>query len=677
MIECQGSMVQGSPQGATPLSGQPLSARPLPTQQARRSRGCAGRATSGFMGLLSAFATLLAGAGAALVTPALATGQVVLATAAAPVQPAPPSASAATGPIGTATAPQAPAATASPASPPSPATAAPTAPALVVRSAAKPFVPPAQETLMAGAIDVKRMAQTVHDLVQIGPRMGGTPSGDRAAAYLAAAFKTAGVAVEVVEDPPHAVHWEDSWSVQLETGGKLATAYPYGFSPSLEPVTAQLVVLPGGLKAPRKSAAAAPPPASAGSAGSAGSAAGTGSAGSAGSSGGTGSAGGAGAGAGTDASGAADDNGRGEPPNSKDQVMVPHPEWRGKVLFVPGNMLGAYAALATGADRPLAILTSAPGDGRRYLDSARLESLPAPPGAQVVNGVALRPIPVFAVSWQDGERLTAAGNGARVHLALRSTVRRGQPRTVVATVPGRDNDHYYLICAHGDSDSGGPGADDNGSGEAVVLELARAYTLLIREGRLAPPRVALRFAIWGSEYASSEAYVAREGKRLGNCLGVLNLDEVGTGAERNALYFESNEIPWNRTLLGTLNQVGADYVGRPGYWPEYTTNPSQGGTDSYAFLPQAFQGELPDDAPHIPATTVYTAAWDQAGHLRQTPGWESPGTPDPANLTIDYSRYYHASGDTPENTTDRKPQAMVSAARALGIALLRLAFPAA
>ncbi len=646
MIECQGNMVQGSP------------------------RGRAGRSTSVLIGVWSAVATLLAGAGAALVTPALATAQVVLATAAAPTQPAPPSASAPAAPVAKASAaPASPAAAAPAAAPPSPATAAPTAPALVVRSAAKPFVPPAQEALMAGAIDVKRMAQTVHDLVQIGPRMGGTPSGDRAAAYLAAAFKTAGVAVEVVEDPPHAVHWEDSWSVQLEPGGKLATAYPYGFSPSLEPVTAQLVVLPGGLKAPRKSAAAAPP-ASAGSAGS------PGNAGSAGSSGGTsaGGAGGAGAAAGTDAA-AADDNGRGEPANSKDQVMVPHPEWRGKVLFVPGNMLGAYAALATGADRPLAILTSAPGDRRRYLDSARLESLPAPPGAQVVNGVAQRPIPVFAVSWQDGERLTAAGNGARVHLALRSTVRRGQPRTVIATVPGRDNDHYYLICAHGDSDSGGPGADDNGSGDAVVLELARAYTLLIREGRLAPPRVALRFAIWGSEYASSEAYVAREGKRLGNCLGVLNLDEVGTGAERNALYFESNEIPWNRTLLGTLNQVGADYVGRPGYWPEYTTNPSQGGTDSYAFLPQAFQGELPDDAPHIPATTVYTAAWDQAGHLRQTPGWESPGTPDPANLTIDYSRYYHASGDTPENTTDRKPQAMVGAARALGIALLRLAFP--
>ena len=110
--------------------------------------------------------------------------------------------------------------------------------------------------------------------------------------------------------------------------------------------------------------------------------------------------------------------------------------------------------------------------------------------------------------------------------------------------------------------------------------------------------------------------LAREGERLRRCLGVVNLDEVGTGAERDAIYFESNEVPWNRELLRTFDRVGADYAGRPGFWPEYTTNPSQGGTDSYAFLPRRYKGELASDL-EIPATTVYTAAWDHAGHLRR------------------------------------------------------------
>jgi hypothetical protein len=465
------------------------------------------------------------------------------------------------------------------------------------------FVPPAAEALVAGEVDQARMQATVRELVRLGPRMGGTPSGDRAAAAIAAAFAGAGLTPETIEDPPHPVHWEDSWTVELMPGGgRLASAWPYGFSASIGPVTAPLAVA-----ADPARLASAPPRA----------------------------------------------------------------DWRGKILYLPGDLVpGAYRRLAAAAGRPLAILTDAPGDGRRYLDAAYIAALPAMPGG------GPRPIPVFSLSYDDGKKVAAAAAApaATVRLALRSTVDAGRPRTVLATLPGRDPDRYYLICAHGDSDSGGPGADDNGSGEAVVLELARVLAGLVRAGRLPAPRAGLRFVVWGSEYASAGAYVAREGARLRRCLGVVNLDEVGTGAERDAIYFESNEVPWNRDLLRTFDRVGADYAGRPGFWPEYTTNPSQGGTDSYAFLPRRYKGVLASGL-QVPATTVYTAAWDHLGRLRQTPGWESPATLDPVHLAIDYSRYYHSSGDTPENTTDRKPEAMVRAARAIGIALLRLAFP--
>jgi hypothetical protein len=484
-------------------------------------------------------------------------------------------------------------------SPATPATTTthPTAAPAVARPA---FTPPADEALLIAAVDTARMAKTVRDLVAIGPRMGGTPSGDRAAAYLAAAFTAGGLTPQVVADPPRPVHWEDGWSVDLEPGGRLASAWPYGFSPSLAPVSAPLVALAAGKPLPKEA-----PPA-----------------------------------------------------------------WRGKIVFLPGELHG-YTRFATSPNRPLAILTDSPGDGKRYLDAALIASLPTAPPGQAPRAVAA-PLPVFGVSYADGQRLDkAAAAGAKVHLALTSTVRSGQPRTVIATVSGRDSAAYYLICAHGDSDSGGPGADDNGSGEAVVVELARVYAKLIHDHQLPQPAVSLRFAVWGSEYASSEAYIAREGALLTRCRGVINMDEVGTGAERNALYFESNEIPWNRALLRTFDRVGADYAGRPGFWAESTTNPSQGGTDSYAFLPRRYQG-VGKVKIEIPATTVYTAAWDHLAHLRQTPGWESAALADPKNLAIDYSRYYHSSGDTPANTTDRKPQAMAWAGRAIGVALLRL-----
>ncbi|HVT59225.1 MAG TPA: M28 family peptidase [Thermoanaerobaculia bacterium] len=450
-----------------------------------------------------------------------------------------------------------------------------------------------RELQLAELVLAQRMQRTVRELVALGPRMGGTPSGDRAAAYLRSAFEELGLAAEVVEDPAAPAHWEDGWSVELLPGGPLQTAYPYGFSPSSGPATAPLLQV-------------------------------------------------------------ADLAAEG-----------PRPEWAGKVLYTPGAVGTAYRRIVASGHLPLAILTSSPNDPHRYRDASRIGALPA---------LAANPIPVFAVSYDDGLRLAAAARGSSVvRVALRSTVRVGRPKTVVATLPGTERQSYYLICAHGDSDSGGPGADDNASGEATVLELARVLTQLRRDGRLGAPRITLRFAVWGAEYASSRAYAARAGDQLRRCLGVINFDETGTGAEREAIYFESNEVPWNRGLLRTLDRVGADYLGKPGFWPEYTTNPSQGGTDSYVFLPPRYQGEL-KSALEVPATTVYTAAWDHLATLRQTPGWETRGTPDPSQLEIDYSRYYHSSGDTPQNTTDRKPQAMVRAARAVGIALLRLAF---
>ena len=58
--------------------------------------------------------------------------------------------------------------------------------------------------------------------------------------------------------------------------------------------------------------------------------------------------------------------------------------------------------------------------------------------------------------------------------------------------------------------------------------------------------------------------------------------------------------------------------------------------------------------------------------MTQTPGWASACWPDNTPLEIDYSRYYHSSGDIPEWTTEREPWRMAWAATAGGAALLRL-----
>lgn len=432
----------------------------------------------------------------------------------------------------------------------------------------------AAEDRFAADVSSDRLRQTVRDLVALGPRMGGTPSGDRAADHLEKLFRGFGLATRIERDPTLLAHWEEDWAVEIApAGGRLESAWPYGFSPRVETATGELVAV-------------------------------------------------------------------------KD-LNTPDPSWAGRVVYTPGSIGRTYDAVAQSPHRPLAILTSAPNDPKKYIDWSRIGSLPA----RETN-----PIPVFALSYLDGRTVEAAAGRASVRVRLRSATRLASPATVVAELGGRDPTKYYLVTAHGDSDAGGPGADDNASGVATVVEIARDLALLMRSGAFQPAH-SVRFAVWGTEYHSAKAYIEREGAQLAGCLGVINFDETGTGAEREALYVESNEVPWNAGLIGTLKAVGGDYLNQAGFWPEFYTNASQGGTDSYAFLPKEYKGTGYTTL-KIPATTVYTAAWDALGQA--------------GDVTIDYSAYYHSSGDTPENTTEREPQNMVRAVKAVGIALLRL-----
>jgi len=315
----------------------------------------------------------------------------------------------------------------------------------------------------------------------------------------------------------------------------------------------------------------------------------------------------------------------------------------------------------------IAILSFAPGDSTMYPNWALITPLPASTQNE---------IPLYNVSFRTGSTLQKEmAGGTRVRLVLSASTRTtmGTPKTVIGRLRGT-GDGRYIVCAHGDSDSGGPGADDNASGVAGVLEVARGLARLIRTGVVQRPTKTIEFVIWGSEYSSAGHFVKTEADRLGSIKGVLNYDQIGTGETRNCLYFESNDIPHNAPLLTVLNEVGEDYAGKRGFWQEATTNPSQGGTDSYVFLPD-YLARLDVPEVLIPSVTIYTAAWNRLRRIPQTEGWHSKawkGPPD--TVLIDFSRYYHSSLDIPSVTTEREPFNMVWATKAVGIALLRMAW---
>jgi Zn-dependent M28 family amino/carboxypeptidase len=103
-------------------------------------------------------------------------------------------------------------------------------------------------------------------------------------------------------------------------------------------------------------------------------------------------------------------------------------------------------------------------------------------------------------------------------------------REQVANVIAGDPDHrgYYILGAHFDTVAGSPGADDNASGVAVLLETAR----LVKDLTPARPWAFIGFTVeeppvFHTPYMGSNVY-ARQAKKDGHrILGMLCLESVG------------------------------------------------------------------------------------------------------------------------------------------------------
>jgi Zn-dependent M28 family amino/carboxypeptidase len=137
-------------------------------------------------------------------------------------------------------------------------------------------------------------------------------------------------------------------------------------------------------------------------------------------------------------------------------------------------------------------------------------------------------IPVLMISSALGSELarSARAGTVRVRISLSVVSKPARAANVIADLPGR-NSGVVLLGGHLDSVANGPGINDNGSGSALVLELARqARRLGVR------PAQGLRFAFWGAEelgLVGSSAYVAGlNGSQRRQLSAVLNFDMVGS-----------------------------------------------------------------------------------------------------------------------------------------------------
>ncbi|MFC1785206.1 M28 family metallopeptidase [Candidatus Neomarinimicrobiota bacterium] len=134
-------------------------------------------------------------------------------------------------------------------------------------------------------------------------------------------------------------------------------------------------------------------------------------------------------------------------------------------------------------------------------------------------------------------------------------------RNIIATQTGREHpDQIYIICAHYDcypDSSIAPGADDNASGTAAVIEAARIISQF-------ETTYTIVYALWDEEeqgLLGSIYYAALANAKNVNILGVINIDMIGWDSDNDRTILintrtEPNSIPISDKALYVIEEYG-------------------------------------------------------------------------------------------------------------------------
>jgi aminopeptidase YwaD len=196
---------------------------------------------------------------------------------------------------------------------------------------------------------------------------------------------------------------------------------------------------------------------------------------------------------------------------------------RGKFVLAngPGSSVHRHAVIKRGA---LGVVCYPSGRETRkaYPDLIEMERL-SPTGeerSKITFG--------FSISQRQADRIKALMNqGKKVKLDawVDAELIDGEMPVLTAAIKGsRFPDQEIILMAH--LDHYRPGANDNASGSAALMEMARTIKALIKRGELNPPLRTIKF-MWLPEYHGTMAYLSQHPEISEKALVGINMDMVG------------------------------------------------------------------------------------------------------------------------------------------------------
>ncbi|MCK5146419.1 M28 family peptidase [bacterium] len=267
----------------------------------------------------------------------------------------------------------------------------------------------------------------------------------------------------------------------------------------------------------------------------------------------------------------------------------------------------------------------------------------------------------FYLTAREGEFLKKRlirGEKIKVHAQVKAKKEKYRLQNVTCHIPGTDPDAGEIIfSAHLFEGITKQGANDNKSGSAGILEVARLLNTLINEGRIDPPKRTIRF-LWGPEFSGTGPWVQDHMELMDKTLCNINMDMVGEWLSKNQSY-----MCLIRTTLGNAHYINDVMENYYRYIGEVTRERIYGAS-GVSRVGRRIMAPSGSDEPFAYSIEVHSGSSDH--EIFNDWGVAVPGV-----MMIAWpDQWYHTSGDRPDKAdpTQMKRIAIIGAASAYNIA---------